>query len=446
MKEFLPNSHYLPIIAGLAAFFLSSSIYLYPVIINVSNIKGLMDTPNSRKVHTSNIPSLGGLGIFLAFSLSITVFSLLSNFPVFDLTKLIALISSAIILVFLGVKDDLTGMAPKKKFIGQLIAVCNVIFLTNVRILSFGGLFGVHELPYIVSVLFSVFVFVLVINALNLIDGIDGLAGSISVISSITFGYLFLSNGNYLMALTSFILVGSIFGFLKYNFSNDQKIFMGDCGSLLIGFLLSYQGIYFLNLNMEILTSKSFTNSPVILLAILSYPLFDLLRVFSLRIMEGRSPFSADSNHIHHRLLHLGLSHKRATLILVTANLVVIAFAFLTMKLNIHLHLLIVVLFGVTIYLLPFLKIFETSSIAQNANSNEVPVFKNEKNTFKVFSNTEQSSSYQDQVRKTMFSSDFDTHNAETKVNGYGIKRTKRFNRLKERFKDKKDKDSALKQ
>lgn len=367
MIEFISNSIYLPILAGLASFFLSSSIYLYPVIINVSNIKGLMDTPDSRKLHKINTPTLGGLGIFLAFSLSMIVFVLMHDFSITDLYKLIALMGSAIILVFLGIKDDLTGMAPKKKLVGQLFAVLNVIIFTDIRIENFHGILGFYEIPYLTSIIFSIFVFVLVINAMNLIDGIDGLAGSVSMIASTVFGVLFIVNDNYLMALISFILMGTIIGFLKYNLSTDKKIFMGDSGSLLTGFLLAYQGVCFLNMNIEQAISSYYTpNAPIILLAILSYPLFDLLRVFTIRIKQGRSPFSADAKHIHHKLLRLGLTHKTATLCLATANSLVILLAFLSTGFNIHAHLFITVVFGISIYLIPFLKFFDRESKATN--------------------------------------------------------------------------------
>lgn len=361
LKELFTDLPLLGLFSALAAFVISTKFYLYPDIINISKIKGLMDVPGERKIHSTKIPNLGGLGVFIAFSLSIIVFGLLTNLMQPDLIKLLALIGSTIILLFLGIKDDLISMSPKKKFIGQLIAVLNVVVLTDVRILSFEGLLGVGELPYIMSILFSVFVFVLVVNALNLIDGIDGLAASIAIIASISFGILFLLNGHYMMTLISSILIGALIGFLKYNFSSKQKIFMGDCGSMLIGFLLAYQGISFLTMNAAATSSNIISNAPIVLLAILSYPLFDLLRVFAIRIKQGRSPFSADANHIHHRLLHLGLDHKRATLLLCVCNAFVIGFTFLLTDFNIHLQLLFTVLTGSFLYLLPYLKVFEAN-------------------------------------------------------------------------------------
>lgn len=231
--------------------------------------------------------------------------------------------------------------------------------LEDVRITNFHGLLGIGELPYFISILFSIFVFALVINALNLIDGIDGLAASIAILGSLSFGIFFLMAGYYLMTLMSAILVGSLLGFLKYNLSVNSKIFMGDCGSMIVGFLLAYQGITFLEIQSEVLVSYNSENAPVLLLAILSYPLFDLLRVFSIRIMQKKSPFTADNNHIHHRLLRLGLNHKQSTLLLFSSNLILVLITYSTINLPINLNLIVSVSFGILIYLLPFLSVFE---------------------------------------------------------------------------------------
>lgn len=367
IKDLFFDLHFLALFSAVAAFILSTKFHLYPVIIHVSKKKSLMDEPGERSMHKTQVPTLGGLGIFITFSLSIIIFGLLANLIQTDLIKLLSLIGSAIILIFLGVKDDLVLISPKKKFIGQLIAAINVIVLSDVRITSFEGLLGIGGLPYIVSVLFSVFVFILVINAFNLIDGIDGLAGAIGVISSISFGVFFLLNGFYMMTLISFVLIGSIIGFLKYNLSSTQKIFMGDCGSMFAGFLLAYQGINFLALNQLVTSSNTISNAPIVLLAILSYPLLDTLRVFTIRIRQKRSPFTADRNHIHHRLLNLGLNHKQAALLLSICNVLVIGLAFLIGDLNIHVQLFIIVFVGLLLYLSPFLKVF-----GKNINLNAV--------------------------------------------------------------------------
>ena len=359
IQEMVYSLPFLTITSAVLAYVMATRFNLYPVIIYVSKTKNLMDEPEERRVHTNKVPNLGGMGLFITFSLTLLLFVPFLNNTVSELSNLLSLLSATIILLFLGIKDDLVLMTPKKKLVVQLIAVSMVCVLQDVRITNFNGLLGIGELPYLVSILFTIFVFVLVINAVNLIDGIDGLAASISILASLGFGIAFFMANNFMMTLLSAVLIGSLLGFLKYNFSDDRKIFMGDCGSLIIGFLLAYQGISFINIDPEYVHFYNSNNSAILLLAILSYPLFDLLRVFVVRMMQKKSPFVADSNHIHHRLLRLGLNHKQATFLLFVSNLTLIIITFFTSNLQINLNLIVVVCFGCILYLLPFLSVFE---------------------------------------------------------------------------------------
>ncbi len=327
---------------------------IIPVIIYTVRAKNLMDEPGDRSVHSDKTPTLGGVGMFAAFVVSLILFGIVVGLERPDLVKLLAITLATIILMFLGLKDDLIALAPRKKFLGQLIASGIVILLTDVRITSLEGLLGVGELPYLVSVLFTIFVFILVINAFNLIDGIDGLAGAIAIIASASFGLFFLLNKEYLMVLVSFCLIGAIVAFVRYNLSDTHKLFMGDSGSMVIGYLLAYQGIRFLELNLSGSSSFTISNGPVLLLAILSFPLLDTLRVFIIRAKERRSPFDADRNHIHHRLLERGLSHRQATIILAIINILIIELAILVQDLEINIQLITVTLLGSLLYMLLF--------------------------------------------------------------------------------------------
>ncbi len=357
IQALFSNLHFLVCSSAIVA--LGLSLRMYPVIIHVALKKQLTDVPEERKSHFTEVPNLGGVGLFIAFSLAMILFGMSVALDRPELIQLLSVLGGTMILLFLGIKDDLVLLSPRKKFVGQFIAAGMVIFMTDVRIRSFDGLLGVGELPYIASVVFTFFVFLLVVNAFNLIDGIDGLAGTIALISSLSFGIFFVLNDQLLLALVSFVLIGAVIGFLRYNFSKTHKLFMGDSGSLFIGYLLAYQGIAFLGVNESATSTFTIANAPMVLLAILSFPLLDTLRVFILRAREGRSPFSADRNHIHHRLLNLGLSHKRATLFIALSNLTVIGFVLLMGNLYINVQLFISVSVGMAIYLLPFTKVFE---------------------------------------------------------------------------------------
>lgn len=353
LNELFTNTYLLVCVAILAPVLLS--LRMYPVIIYLVKSKNLMDEPIDRSTHTAKTPTLGGVGMFISFSLALIGLGMVLDLSQADLIKLLSIVAASITLMFLGIKDDLLGLAPKKKFLIQILAALMVIVLTDVRIASCYGLLGLEELPYLVSVVFSVFVFLAVINAFNLIDGIDGLAGTIGIIVTATFGSFYLLNERYLMVIISFALIGALLGFLRFNLSTRLKIFMGDSGSMFIGFVLAYQAISFLEFNATKATPYTITVAPIMAMAILSFPILDTIRIFAVRIAQKRSPFSADRNHIHHRLLALGLSHKKATITLGIINILVIALAFLIKDLYINLQLYLLVLVVPLLYFSPWL-------------------------------------------------------------------------------------------
>jgi UDP-N-acetylmuramyl pentapeptide phosphotransferase/UDP-N-acetylglucosamine-1-phosphate transferase len=295
-----------------------------PVIIRVARIKHLMDMPNSRSVHKDNIPTLGGIAIFASFIIPVLLFS---DFSEASGTNYI--LASVILLFFIGVKDDILIISATKKLVVQLLAALIVIIMADIRIKSFYGIFNLFEIPYISSVLFSMFVYIVIINAFNLIDGIDGLAGGIGVIIALTFGTWFFLSGHAAMATLSVSLGGALIGFLYFNFSTRRKIFMGDTGSLIIGFVIATLAIEFIDLN-RIYVNENYPirNAPVVAIFILSIPLFDALRLFITRLLTGNSPFQADRNHFHHILLKYRFSHIESSLILYSTNLFFISLAF----------------------------------------------------------------------------------------------------------------------
>ncbi|WP_178338904.1 MraY family glycosyltransferase [Arenibacter nanhaiticus] len=328
---------------------------MYPVIILLGYRKNLMATPGHRSSHVKKIPNLGGIGLFVAFSIALTILGSLAYLSPTSLTKLVSLLSAMIILFFLGVKDDIIGLSPRKKLIGQILSAALVVMTTDLRIHNLGGLFGLGDFPYLFSVAFTIFLFVFVVNAFNLVDGIDGLASAIAIIASATFGIFALLNHQYLMILTSFTLIGALAGFLRYNFSEKRKLFMGDSGSMFIGFLLAFQAFSFLAYQDNHYGAFTVSNAPILVLAILSFPLLDTIRVFIIRIKNKRSPFSADRNHIHHRLLDLGLKHKKATIMVSIINIVMIILAFAIGGLDINLQLIIICMAAPVLCLCPFL-------------------------------------------------------------------------------------------
>ncbi len=322
----------------------------YPIIIHLVKTKKLMDQPVHRSSHCNKVPTLGGVGVFIAVSMTMGVIG--SMLDIYSIaTKLISLFVALVLLFFMGIKDDLLVLSPQKKIMGQLLAAFIVILLADVRVQSFGGLFGIQTLPLWASLIFTAFVFVCIINAFNLIDGIDGLAGTVAILCSASFGVFFIQYDQHFLGLVSFSLIGALMAFLCFNLG--KKVFMGDTGSMVIGFLLSFQAIGFLNLNQLAIEPK-IANPPILALSILAFPIMDTLRVFVIRISQNRNPFKADRNHIHHRLLDLGFSHLKATTLVSLSCVLITVFAYSQNYLEIHLHLVVVFTLAFVLTLIPF--------------------------------------------------------------------------------------------
>ncbi len=286
-----------------------------PVVLQVAEKKKLYDVPDERKVHTRLIASLGGVGIFGGFILA----SLLSIQGQFNY-EFQYFFAAAIVIFFLGLKDDLMILSATKKFIGQIIAASILIHLGGIRLDSMYGLFGFEQLPEGFGMALSYLTIIVVINSFNLIDGIDGLAASLGIISMLAFGSYFFAVNLQAYALLSFSMAGSLAAFLIFN-HNPAKIFMGDSGSLLLGLINAILVIKFINVAHEPSIGIPVTASVAIGFSVLIVPLLDTLRVFSIRIIHGRSPFTPDRNHVHHLLLDRGMSHQAVTFTCVGINI-----------------------------------------------------------------------------------------------------------------------------
>ena len=310
---------------------------IIPSLITVARVRNLYDDPNSRSSHTKAIPTLGGVAFYVSI-----VFSL-SFWGDFSIDPIIQYIMAAMTIVtFIGLKDDLLGLEPFHKLMGQLFASMVLVIWGGIRITSLYGIFGVGELPYIISVVFTIFTILVIINAFNLIDGINGLSASIGIIAALSYGiWFYLVDDTSQMTLLAFTLVGSLIAFLRYNLS-PSKIFMGDTGSLLVGVIMSVLAIRFIEANGHIDNEYVFQSAPALAMGIIAYPLFDLLRSFTIRLSKGHSPFKPDRNHIHHLLLDNGFSHSLSTFIIVLFNIILIFVIFIFNKLGIYILGLII--------------------------------------------------------------------------------------------------------
>jgi len=298
------------------------SFLAIPVVLQIAEQKKLYDVPDERKVHTHAVASLGGVGIFGGFLLA----SLLSiqgrSNPEFQY-----FFAAALVIFFLGLKDDLVVLSASKKFVGQVVAASILIHMGQVRLDSMHGLFGFDQLPEGFAMALTYLTIIVVINSFNLIDGVDGLAASLGTLTMLIFGTYFYMIDYQAYALLAFAMAGSLIAFLIFN-HHPAKIFMGDSGSLMIGLINAILVIKFINVASDPQVRVPVDSSAAIGFSILIIPLLDTLRVFAIRMFNGRSPFTPDRNHIHHLLLSRGLSHAAVTFVCVGLNIAFVAFAY----------------------------------------------------------------------------------------------------------------------
>jgi UDP-GlcNAc:undecaprenyl-phosphate GlcNAc-1-phosphate transferase len=291
-------------------------------VLQIAEQKKLFDVPDNRKIHARPVVSLGGVGIFGGFLLaSLLSISEYSN-PEFQY-----FFAAALVIFFLGLKDDLIVLSAFKKIIGQLIAASILIHLGGIKLTSLHGLFGLQEVPEAFGLAMSYLTIIVVINSFNLIDGVDGLASTLGLLTTMIFGAYFFAADQLSYSLLAFSMCGSLLAFLIFN-HHPAKIFMGDSGSLMIGLVNAILAIKFINIADAPGAIVPVASPVAIAFAILMVPLFDTLRVFGMRISKGRSPFTPDRNHIHHLMLNRGLNHTSITFFCLLINVLFIVLAY----------------------------------------------------------------------------------------------------------------------
>jgi UDP-N-acetylmuramyl pentapeptide phosphotransferase/UDP-N-acetylglucosamine-1-phosphate transferase len=333
-----------------------------PRVLLISRKKKLYDIPDARKVHKQPIPRLGGITFFpvllMSFCLSIGIWMLMHLYGGFTqvhilIARFILLAVGMMILYLTGVADDLIGVSYKAKFVVQIL--CALLFpLSGLWIHDLSGLFWLHEIPAWIGIPLTVFLVVYITNAINLIDGVDGLAAGLCSISLFTLGMAAAIKAQYLFCMISFSMVGVLLPFWFYNvFGNAEKgrkIFMGDTGSLSLGYLLSFLLVY-----MASLDKMGFPRGMLLMgFSTMIIPLMDIPRVMMARIREGRNPFTPDKNHIHHKLMRAGLKPICTMAILLAVSAFLIGFTVLSVMLDLNktLILLIDIFLGVVLHLI----------------------------------------------------------------------------------------------
>jgi UDP-GlcNAc:undecaprenyl-phosphate/decaprenyl-phosphate GlcNAc-1-phosphate transferase len=319
------------------------SLYSVRKIIFITTHRKIFDVPdNTRKIHGPRIPSLGGIGIFIGYIVVVA-------FSMFIYTKgWNYIMASTVILFFTGIYDDIMNMRPSKKLIAQLLASVITIWFADIRLTSLYGVFGINEIPYWLSIALTTVACTFFINAFNFIDGIDGLACALAILYTGMFGGLFAAMGAIGIAGISFGLAGATFGLLYFN-ASPAKIYMGDTGSMFLGFTIFMLSVLFISTyaaNSEKIDSLIHfaPGALMIALSVLFLPMYDAIRVFVIRMSRKTSPLKADRTHLHYYLLDAGFTHSQSVLIIVTTNILIIGLALLLQDFN-----PLIVLFAITI-------------------------------------------------------------------------------------------------
>lgn len=296
------------------------TLILIPIIKKIAVKVQLVDQPNYRKVHSTPVPLIGGISI----TISVFLLVLISGNRLAFLMEYLPIITSGLVLLIVGVIDDMIEVGAKYKLAVQLL-LSLIIAFSGIRISSLYGLFGIYEIAVWAQFTLTIIVITGVVNAFNLMDGVDGLVGGLSILGFTMFLLASIYFNDYYLGKISVIFIGAIAGFLRFNLSK-KKIFMGDSGSLFLGFVLVTLGIKFMEEQGNAQNGSAY--GFLLLVSFFSIPVLDSLRVYLGRIKQGNSPFQADKSHLHHLLLSAGLTHKKIALTVVSFSMILFFIGF----------------------------------------------------------------------------------------------------------------------
>jgi UDP-N-acetylmuramyl pentapeptide phosphotransferase/UDP-N-acetylglucosamine-1-phosphate transferase len=293
--------------------------FVTPVVIQVVKLKRLYERVSNRSSHVQQVPSFGGITFFIVLILALNIAD-----QFFITSRAVYLVPAALFIFFMGLKDDLTGISPWNKIMVQLIATTILFLSPDFQITNLHGFIGIHEIAPWICIPLAYLVVIFYINAYNLIDGIDGLASGLGTLFFTFFSIVYYTLNDYMMMAVCLSMVGAFVAFLRYNTSKDKRIFLGDTGSLLIGFLIAAVVINILSKDYhEDIHMRYVANLPLLIISALYIPVFDSIRVFIIRVQNGKSPFASDRSHIHHVLLdYFNLTHRQTSFIIISFNAV----------------------------------------------------------------------------------------------------------------------------
>lgn len=288
-----------------------------PSLVKIAQMKQIVDNPSARKLNKKPVPVLGGVAIFFGVIFSVGV----AGYYVEGLDIEFEIIIAMLVMLYTGVGDDILQLSPSLRFALQIFTVGLMMFLGGIYIDNFHGLWGIYRLPWYVAVGLTTFSCVGIINAINLIDGVDGLCSGFGVFASLLFAVCFRRMGDISYVVLSLAVAGALIPFMLHNiFGKRYKMFLGDGGSLVLGFICSLYVMRIIQSGDEVVTGSTISFT----LAVLAVPVFDTIRVMAARIINRRSPFSADKTHLHHMFIDLGFSHVATSVVIILLDALVV--------------------------------------------------------------------------------------------------------------------------
>lgn len=306
------------VIPFFVAFF--ATLWMHPKVLKIAIMKNLVDNPDARKLQRRPTPVMGGLAVFFGLLLGMCSSQLISSNYMFIYLAVMS------IMLYIGTIDDILDLSPKLRFLIEISVIVLLMVVTHHSINNFFGLWGIQAIPFWCAGPLTIVAAVGIINAINLIDGVNGLSTGFCVMACSLFAILFILSDNIPMAIIAMSAAGAIIPFFLHNvFGSNTRMFIGDGGALVMGIIMS---IFIINILCSDSLSSELSRKNIGLipfcLAVLSVPVFDTLRVMSMRIIRGTSPFNADKTHLHHLFIDLGFSHIGTTISILSLNTLVV--------------------------------------------------------------------------------------------------------------------------
>lgn len=316
--------------------------WIYFKILKLAKEKGLVDNPDARKLQKFPVPVLGGLAVFFGVTFGmLTGCALYYTFnediigqaTEFTSTRLIQVMLAMSVMLYTGSLDDILGLSPRTRFVIEILVILGIVLSSGACMDSLHGLWGVQEFTWWVAVPLTVFAGVGIINAVNMVDGVNGLSSGLCITCSALFGVVFLYIGDIANAILAFTMVASLLPFFVHNvFGDKSRMFIGDAGTMIMGILMTWFVICIISSNDYTTLIYDDVCIVAMVLAFMSVPVADTLRVMTMRVFKGKSPFSPDKTHLHHAFVAMGVSHSITALSIILINLAVVGTWYVAVK------------------------------------------------------------------------------------------------------------------